>query len=226
MKINRKTIFFIIPAFNEEDIIYDVVKPIINEGYSVTVVDDCSSDNTAKLAENAGAIIIKHPINLGQGASLQTGIEYALTMSAKFIVTFDSDGQHRLEDAEKMIFEILKNNYDIILGSRFLKIKPKNIPISRKILLKAALVFTRLTTGMKITDVHNGLRVFSRDVAKSISIKQNRMAHASEILHQLKNFKYKESPVEIKYTQYSLAKGQKSLNSLNILKDIFFGLVK
>jgi glycosyltransferase involved in cell wall biosynthesis len=226
MKINKRDIFFIIPAYNEAGVIYNVVNQITSSGYRVIVIDDHSSDDTSKVSSRAGAITLKHPMNLGQGASLQTGIEYALIMSAKIIVTFDADGQHRLEDAEKMIYEILKNNYDIVLGSRFLKIKPKNIPISRKILLKLALVFTRLTTGMQITDVHNGLRVFTRDVAKSISIKQNRMAHASEILHQLKNFKYKEIPVKIKYTQYSLAKGQKSLNFINILKDLFFGLVK
>jgi glycosyltransferase involved in cell wall biosynthesis len=222
----KKKFFFVIPAYNEETTISPIVNQIISKGYTALVIDDCSRDGTYKVAKKAGAIVLRHPINLGQGAAIQTGIDYAILKEAKLIVTFDADGQHSLNDAENMISEVLNYDYDVILGSRFLGIKPKNMPISRNFFLKLAVVFTNLLTFTKLTDAHNGLRVLTNDVARNIYLKQNRMAHASEIISQLKKYKIKEMPIKIKYTNYSMSKGQKLSNSVNILKDLLLGVFK
>ena len=144
---------------------------------------------------------------------------------AEIIVTFDADGQHRIEDAIKLADAITKNEADIVCGSRFMGIDAKNIPAKRRFFLKLAALFTRLTTGVPVTDAHNGLRALSRKAAESIRITQSRMAHSSEIISKIREHKlrFKELPVEIIYTEYSLSKGQKLSNSINILMDLFIG---
>ena len=160
------------------------------------MVDDCSADRTADRAHAAGAYVLRHPINLGQGASLQTGIDFALREGATHIVTFDADLQHRPEDIEALFAALRDRNADFALGSRFLG-EAKNINASKKLVLKAAVLFTRLTTGLKLTDAHNGLRAMSRRGAKSLRIRQNRMGNASEILQEIANsgLRYVEVPV-------------------------------
>src|SRR5262249_40916537 len=156
----------------------------------VVVVDDFSSDETADIAEQAGAIVIRHPINLGQGAALQTGITYALGHGADIIVTFDADGQHDASDVRRLVEAIQKNDADFALGSRFLG-RAINMPSARRVVLRGALLFTRLATGMEISDVHNGLRAMTHRGAKALYLRQNRMAHASEILEQISRSRLK-----------------------------------
>jgi polyprenyl-phospho-N-acetylgalactosaminyl synthase len=195
---------------------------IIKDEYSnIVVVDDGSTDNTYQQALVAKVTILSHLINRGQGASLKTGIEYSLKEGADIIVTFDADGQHQVADIKNLIQPIISGEAEIVLGSRFLEIKNK-IPFWRKRLLKAATFFTRFSTGLKLTDTHNGLRAFSRLAAEKIKINQDRMAHSSEIINEIKrnNLKYIEVPVTINYTDYSLAKGQSALDSVKILKDL------
>lgn len=213
-------VHFIIPAFNEEHSIFEVVTEVVQAGYAVIVVDDCSADATKVLAQRAGACVLRHQINLGQGAALQTGIEYALETGAEILVTFDSDGQHRLVDAEKLIACIKTGQTDIAIGSRFLGIEALNMPTHKKWLLKLATIFTQLITQTRVTDAHNGLRAFTADFAKTLDITHNGMAHATEIIFKTKGYRYQEIPVQIIYSQYSLNKGQKSLNSINILIDL------
>ena len=174
------------------------------------------------IACDAGAFVVKHPFNLGQGAALQTGIEFALSQGGNFVVTFDADGQHRAADISGLIDALVKHDADFALGSRFLG-QCFDMPGSRRMLLKAATWFTRVTSGLRITDVHNGLRAMTPRGAAAIHLRQNRMAHASEFLHQVASsgFKFVEAPVTIAYTAYSLAKGQTLSNSLNILADLF-----
>ena len=219
--------WLVIAAFNEAKVIEVVITDALRHTKNIIVVDDKSKDETFNLALNAGAVVIQHPINLGQGAALQTGIDYAVTQGANVIVTFDADGQHRIEDAIKLAAAITKDEADIVCGSRFLGVEAKNIPAHRRIFLKMAALFTRLTTGVPVTDAHNGLRALSRRAAESIRITQNRMAHASEIISNIKEHKlrFKELPVEIIYTEYSLSKGQKLSNSINILIDLFIGRI-
>jgi len=215
-------IWVVIAAYNEARVIAAVVGDLLRAGYQVVVVDDGSRDATAHVAAQAGAAVVKHPVNLGQGAGLQTGIEFALREGADFIVTFDGDGQHRVSDIPRLIDALHAQRADFVLGSRFLG-GAVNQPPSRRLMLYAATWFTRLTTGLRITDTHNGLRAMTRRGASHICLRQNRMAHASEILHQIaeSGLKYVEAPVTIEYSAYSLSKGQTLGDSLMILTDLF-----
>jgi glycosyltransferase involved in cell wall biosynthesis len=218
------SVWIVITAFNEASVISDVVAGLNSAEYQVLVVDDASTDDTAHRAEAAGARVLQHPINLGQGAALQTGISFALRRGADFIVTFDGDGQHRPDDVPALINALVTQQVDFALGSRFLG-SALNLPPSRKLLLRAATWFTRLTTGLKLTDAHNGLRAMTRRGASALKLRQNRMAHASEILAQIarSGLGYVEVPVTIVYTQYSLQKGQRVSNSVSILIDLLAG---
>ena len=215
------SIWLIIPAYNEAAIIGRVVTDVVARGYNVAVVDDGSIDETGRRAGVAGAIVVTHPINLGQGAALQTGIQFALRQGAEIIVTFDADGQHRPADIDSLIDALTTNNADFALGSRFLG-GAVAMPPSRRILLLAATWFTRLTTGLKVSDTHNGLRAMTRRGASHIKLRQNRMAHASELLDAIarSGLRYVEVPVTIEYSRYSLAKGQRLTDSLRILVDL------
>jgi glycosyltransferase involved in cell wall biosynthesis len=220
-------VWLVIAAFNEGGMITDVIKHAIATFPNVVVVDDGSTDTTATLACEAGSTVICHPINLGQGAAIQTGIDFALISGADIIVTFDADGQHRIEDALTLARAIDQNEADIVCGSRFLGVESTTMPATKRLTLKLAAIFTRLSSGVPVTDAHNGLRAISRSAAQKIRITQNRMAHASEIISQVKSLKlrYKEYPVQILYTDYSIAKGQKISNAINILIDLLFGRI-
>ena len=219
--MRRRHIWVVIAAYNEVGVIARVVGEVRRCGYTVLLIDDGSTDATAATAEKAGAVVIRHPVNLGQGAALQTGIEYALHEGADVIVTFDADGQHRVADIDVLIDAMAKHNADFVFGSRVLG-GAINLPPTRRLLLKAATWFTRMTSGLSVTDTHNGLRAMTRRGARAIRLRQNRMAHASEFLNQVSasRLKYIEVPVTIEYSAYSLAKGQKLGNSLSILVDL------
>jgi polyprenyl-phospho-N-acetylgalactosaminyl synthase len=218
----RQRTWFVIAAYNEESVIRSVVLGIRSKYPNVIVVDDGSTDRTGVEAIDAGAILVTHPINLGQGAALQTGITFALRRQAQYIVTFDADGQHSVDDVDSMLDAMAAQNCDVVLGSRFCG-TTENLPRMRLFILKAAILFTRLSTGLKLTDTHNGLRVIKAEAARRINLHQNGMAHASEFLEQIArlHMSYIEVPVTIRYTEYSLRKGQKLSNSLNILMDLF-----
>ncbi|HMO01972.1 MAG TPA: glycosyltransferase family 2 protein [Oligoflexia bacterium] len=220
MKLDS-SIWIIIPAYNEALAIADVLSSFDRSDYSVVVVDDASRDGTYEVCEKFDSLyLLRHLVNLGQGASLQTGIDFALSRGAKYLVTFDSDGQHTRESVDRLLAPLLAGECDITLGSRFLAGgEALNIPLSRLKLLRLATFFTRLTTGLKITDTHNGLRALTDVAAQKIKITQNRMAHASQLLTQIgkTGLRYMEVPVKIRYTDYSLQKGQKMSNAISIL---------
>jgi polyprenyl-phospho-N-acetylgalactosaminyl synthase len=218
---SQRNVWVVIAAYNEATAITSVVSDVTAARYRAVVVDDGSRDRTAELAASAGAALVRHPINLGQGAALQTGIEFALAQGADTIVTFDADGQHRAADIAGLVDALARHNADFALGSRFLG-TTVNMPPSRRWLLTAASWFTRVTTGLSITDSHNGLRAMTRRGAGHIQLRQNRMAHASEILHQIASsgLKYVETPVTIHYSAYSLAKGQTLFDAVLIVLDL------
>lgn len=200
-------VFIVIAAFNEERAITNVVKGLQKAGYhNIVVVDDGSKDRTAAVAEAVGAVVVKHAINRGQGASLKTGIDYALQQGADAIVTFDADGQHRTEDLPAMLKPVLKGEVDVTLGSRFLG-TGSNVPWIRRQVLKAGALLFKLLYHVNLTDSHNGFRVLSKRAAETIQITSDRMEHASEIVDQIgvHKLKYREVPVIIKYTDYSIA---------------------
>jgi glycosyltransferase involved in cell wall biosynthesis len=214
-------VWVVIAAYNEVGVIGRVVADVRRRGFRVVLVDDGSSDGTAETATRAGAAVVRHPVNLGQGATLQTGIEFALRAGAEFVVTFDADGQHRAAEIAGLIDVMAKSRADFVLGSRFLG-ATVNLPPARRLLLKAATWFTRVTSGLRITDTHNGFRAMTRRGASRIRLRQNRMAHASEFLEQIarSGLPYVEAPVTIEYSEYSLAKGQKLSDALSILIDL------
>lgn len=217
--------WFVVPAFREEAVIGEVVREVLAAGYPVIVVDDGSPDETGSTALRAGAHVVRHPINLGQGAAIETGLQYAIAQGADVIVTFDADGQHQVDDATAMITELRKQDLEIIFGSRFLGIAPQGLTWSRRVTLKMAVLFTRITTGLRVTDAHCGLRAMTRDCAERLHITQNRMAHASEIPARVRRlgFRYAEHPVHVVYSDYSKAKGQRSINGIVILLDLLMG---
>ena len=220
---NETSLLVVIAAFNEAGAIEPVVSGLRARGYDVLVVDDGSGDDTAPIARQAGACVAVHPINLGQGAALQTGIEFARRRGYPQMVTFDADGQHDPDDIPRLLDVMRQERADFVLGSRFLG-KTVGMTSARRALLKLAVLFTRITSGMRLTDAHNGLRLFSLKGVRHIDLRQNRMAHASEILDQIgaSGLRYVECPVTIRYTDYSKAKGQSGFNAINIVLDLLF----
>lgn len=230
--IDNSNVLVIVPAYNESLKIEEVLDELCLHGYHVLLVDDGSTDDTFVKAKKYRITILRHVCNLGQGAALQTGISYALLNlpDLEYIVTFDADGQHGVEDIETLISALREGNYDIVLGSRFMEQgRAVNMNRSKFIALKLAVLFSRITTGLKtITDTHNGLRAFTRSTAGKIHISLNGMAHASEILNQIAKhkLKFREVPVTILYSEYSKTKGQSFLDSINILWDTFVGRLR
>jgi glycosyltransferase involved in cell wall biosynthesis len=220
----RRSLFIVIAAYNEAGAIGSVVREL-RAGYpNVVVVDDGSHDATAQAAHEAGATVLRHLLNRGQGAALQTGIAYALRGGAEIVVTFDADGQHQPSDIPALARPIVAGEVEVCLGSRFLE-HGDSVPLGRRMLLAGAIVFTRITSGLKLSDAHNGLRAFSRKAAQMLDIHLDRMAHASELIDQIRisGLPYREVPVHIRYTEYSLAKGQRSSAALRVALDYLIG---
>ncbi len=226
-ELSKKTAV-VIPLYNEEAVIENILLEL-KEKYpscSIIVVDDSSIDNSYKKACIKDIYLLKHSINLGQGAALQTGIEYAKELGCSYVVTFDSDGQHNPDDIGPFVQRLDKGDVDIVLGSRFLG-TTENMPMGKKYLLKLSRFFTWITTGIWLTDSHNGFRAINIKKFPNFEITQNRMAHASEIINIIKSLgmKYTEMPCHIRYTDYSLQKGQSMWNSINIVIDYLIGSI-
>jgi|SRR5271166_2305989 len=222
--MGRGPLFAVIAAYNEADAIGPVIAGLARVVDRVIVVDDGSADDTGAVSLAHGAELLVHRINLGQGAALQTGIRYALRERADLIVTFDADGQHMPEDVPRMVEALHRAGADVAIGSRFLG-GTEAMPWFRRLALQAAVIYTRASTGLHVSDAHNGLRVFTRRAASSIQIRQNRMAHASEILDEVARcgLRFVEVPVHIRYTAYSIGKGQKLSGAFEILIDLMSG---
>ncbi|WP_300083762.1 glycosyltransferase family 2 protein [Propioniciclava sp.] len=218
----RSDVAVVIPVHNEEQVVEQVVRAVRAEYENVICVNDGSTDGSAAAVARTGAFLINHPINMGQGAALQTGIEFVRTLPGiRYVVTFDADGQHRLVDVARMLAEIEASGVDVVLGSRFLDEQPSAMPTAKRWVLKLAIAFSNLVSGLRLTDTHNGLRVFTRRVADALQITMPDMAHASEIVDIIAthHYSYREVPVQIAYTEYSLAKGQSITNAVNIAFD-------
>jgi glycosyltransferase involved in cell wall biosynthesis len=212
----------VVPALNEEARVATVVSGLRTEFGRVVVVDDGSTDRTAELARAAGAHVVRHPDNLGQGAALQTGFAYALTdPGMRYVITFDSDGQHRIEDALALLATARQTGVDVVLGSRFLE-PGTDVPRARKAVLRAGIAFTRVTTRLAVTDTHNGLRVLNRYAAEQIDLTLSDMAHASQLLGLIakRGLSWTEAPVVIDYADETRRRGQSNVNALNIVFDL------
>lgn len=220
-----RSIWIVVPAYNEGHRLDVTLSGLIAAGYTnIVVVDDGSRDDTLDFASRHQVWVLKHPFNCGQGAALRTGIEFALSRGGEYVVTFDADGQHRTADIARLLEPLCAGDADVVLGSRFLG-ETNGMPVSRRVLLCMAVWFTRLTSGVRVTDAHNGLRAFSRHALTKVRIEQPRMAHASEILNKLasNNLRYREVGVTIHYTDETLGKGQSSWDAVRIGGQLILG---
>lgn len=211
----------LVPAFNEEKTIGSVVRNLFQHVDRVVVIDDGSSDATARLAEQAGAVVISHSLNRGQGAALETGHEYARRVSADYVLHFDADGQFQVEDIAPALLKLQQSRAHILLGSRFLD-KKSNMPWQKRLFIHPlARFFHAQLLGLKVSDVHNGFRILTKEALQKIRLQQDRMAHATEVLHLVRkeNLRYVEFPVQVVYHEY----GQTSLGGMAILKDLIVG---
>lgn len=218
---HRQITWVVIAAYNEAAMIGRVVSGVLADGWKVAVVDDGSRDETAANATAAGAVVLRHVVNLGQGAALQTGIEFALGRGAQRIVTFDADGQHRVEDLPAMVAAL--DDADIALGSRHLG-STEGAGSGRRIFLRAATAVSNKMSGVTLTDAHCGFRAFRATIAPMLRMRQERMAHASELLGLIgkSGGRVVEVPVTIRYTDYSKQKGQSPLQAIRIMFDHAF----
>jgi len=215
-------VWIVIPVYNEEKVIAGVLENVLATFPNVVCVDDGSADQSAQEILGTRAHLVRHPINMGQGAALQTGLTYALGRpGGRFFVTFDADGQHRVEDVVTMLAVARSGAADVVLGSRFLG-EAATVPWIKRVVLRTVAFVSPTARRMKLTDAHNGLRVLGRAPAEGLKITQNGMAHASEIPAVLARSPWKvvEAPVTVLYTDYSRAKGQSLINGINILFDV------
>ena len=221
--MDNSNVCVIVPIFNEEQVVRGIVQSLVAEKFTTVVVDDGSSDSSLQSISDLSVKILKHSTNFGQGAALQTGFEFAKkNPNLEIFVTFDADGQHQTKDIKNIIAPIKENKVDIVFGTRFQDDKTQ-MPLLKRIILKLAIKYTNLSTGVPLTDAHNGFRAMNRTALNEMKLNLNGMAHASEIVtvaHKA-NLRVAEIPVEILYTKYSKAKGQSILNSINILSDLF-----
>lgn len=216
-------IIAVIPAYNEESRIGAAVRDILGAVAQAVVVDDCSQDKTGAVAKEAGAIVLTHAVNRGQGAALQTATDFALDhLAADVIVHFDADGQMQASDVATLVGPILRGEADIVLGSRFLGKEAENMPVVRRLLLRCGVIFTLVLSGLRVTDSQNGFRALSRHAARDIRLTLDRMSHASEILDliKVKGLRYQEQPVTIKYSLDTLHKSPSTWRALGIARDI------
>ncbi|WP_328361845.1 glycosyltransferase family 2 protein [Mycobacterium sp. NBC_00419] len=216
--------WIIVPAFNEAKVIGDVITDLRQTFAHVVCVDDGSRDDTAEIALRAGAHVVRHPVNLGQGAAIQTGVEYARRQpGAAVFVTFDADGQHRVKDVLAMIERLSAGDVDVVVGTRFSGSTVSHTPPLKKLILRTAALLSPSSRRLGLTDAHNGLRVFNKTVADNLNLTMNGMSHASEFVQLIveNDWRVAEEPVEILYTDYSMSKGQPLLNGVNIVFDGF-----
>jgi glycosyltransferase involved in cell wall biosynthesis len=214
-------IIAIVPAFNEAARIGGVVQSLRTVIDTVIVVDDASRDDTAVRARAAGAVVLRHAINRGQGAAIETGHAYARALNAEYVVHFDGDGQFDVLDILPALGALKAAHADVLFGSRFLsKESLSHVPqFKRRILLPLARYIDRAFGAVPLTDAHNGFRILSQHAVQTIRIRQDRMAHATEIPQQVAAHRlpYIEFPVRVSYHEY----GQSSIAGIKIITDLF-----
>jgi glycosyltransferase involved in cell wall biosynthesis len=224
MGTETDAVWVVIPAFNEAAVIGEVVADVRSVFDHVVCVDDGSTDDTGEIARRAGAHLVRHPINLGQGAAIQTGVEYArMQPGAQIFATFDADGQHRVKDLATMVDRLRAGDVDVVIGTRFGAQRGARPPFVKRIVLQTAARLSRRGRRLGLTDTNNGLRVFNKKVADALDITMSGMSHANEFIMLIdeNHWRVTEEPIEVLYTEYSMSKGQPLLNGVNIIFDGF-----
>lgn len=214
-------LFCVIPAWNEAKNIGEVVSRVKPQVTEVVVVDDGSADNTADIALAAGATVLRHPINRGQGAALRTGTQYALEQKADVIVHFDADGQFVASEIPEAAAPVISSDVEAVFGSRFLDKEHNLPPLKKRLILPLARLFNLVFLGVKFNDPQNGFRVLSAKAARQLDWQQDKMAHCSEILWltRLSKIKYREVGVTVRYNEF----GQRMSGGWRIIGDLFLG---
>ena len=214
--------WLIVPCYNEGTVIFDVLTHARETFPNIVAVNDGSRDDSAAQIRAAGAHLVNHPVNLGQGAAIQTGVEYARAQpGARYFVTFDADGQHQVKDVVRMVERLRAEPVDIIVGTRFAGQDNSQVPWIKRVVLKTVVLLSPRTKKLGLSDAHNGLRAFNKKVADEMNIRMNGLSHASEIVTMIDNngWRVDEEPVDILYTEYAMSKGQSLINGVNILAD-------
>ena len=211
----------IIPAYNEEKHIGEVVQGVKKYTENIIVIDDGSEDKTSEIAQKNGAKVYRHFINRGLGGALGTGIKTALLARADVMITLDADGQHDPEEIPHLLKPIIEGKADVVIGSRFLK--TQKMPLFRRMGNYFFNFITLFLFGVKTTDSQSGLRVFNKKAAENLEIYTNGMEVSSEILKEIQTHQLKLTEVPIKsiYTAYSLSKGQGFIPGLKTLIKLF-----
>jgi len=218
-----QNIVVVMPAYNENGMVRQTTESLLQQGVrTVIIVDDGSDTPVIHLVHDLPVIVLRHKVNLGQGAALQTGFSHAKKLHAEILVTFDADGQHDVQDISALVAPLQRQEADIVLGSRFLPGGDADLSFSKKMVLQLARLINFLLSGALLSDAHNGFRALNSRALRKIELTENGMAHASEILFETRQHKlrYCEVPVHIRYTDYSRQKGQSAWDSIKILFDL------
>ena len=190
-----------IPAYNEEKNIAAIIIKLKKITDSIIVCDDGSSDMTSEISKNLGAVVISHKKNMGYGAAIRTIFEKSVEIGSDILVTFDADGQHRIEDVSRVLHPLENNEADVVIGSRFLG-KQSNVPNYRKLGIKVITQVTNSSIKTKLTDSQSGFRAYSRQVLSEISLSEIGMGISTEILIKAssKGLRITEVPITILYS--------------------------
>lgn len=191
----------VVPTYNEGARLSETIQQLLSTKYEVVVVDDGSRDDVTSIVTDFPVHFLSHSVNCGQGAALKTGTEYARQMGSDLIAHFDADGQHRVEDLQKMVTHLLQNDdLDIVLGSRFMN-QETNFPLQKKIILQFAKIFSDKIMDLNFSDPQSGLRVFKTSILSQLDWQKNDFLHCTEILSLIRDNKlrYQEIPITVNY---------------------------
>ncbi len=212
--------FIVIPAKDEADRIGQVLTGVKEAGYEqIVVVNDGSIDATVEIARKNGAHVLTHAVNLGAGAATKTGIEFALELGAELIVTIDGDGQHFPTDIDRLVQPFLKEReLDVVIGSRF-KQRNEDIPVQRVIYNKIGNLLTALITGILVSDSQSGLKAFRARFARHLDFQFSGYEFCTEFIHLMRQHRarYKEVPINVRYTFETMKKGQSLENGFKMV---------
>lgn len=221
--VNKQKVFIIVPAFNEEERIGQVLRDLKAEGYeNIVVVDDGSKDETGEVAKSEGVIVLQHCINRGPGAATQTGLSFAKQKDADFAVTIDADGQHDARDVSRLIEKAEMDNLDMVFGSRFMEAS-NTIPLQKRFFNEIADIITFILSTKWVSDSQTGLKVFSKHALEKIYINTSGFEFCTEIFMQIRHYdlKFEELPIKVIYNTNNQKKGQNFATGITTLFKLF-----